>query len=1036
MDLLIGSRQSDLARLQAYEVGDRLLEKNPGLSIQYHFRQSLGDQNQGNPLWKMPEKGVFTRDFRESLIKGECDLVVHSWKDLPIDDLPGETKLIATLKRADSRDLLLFKKDHFNKVVQKKKLHLFSSSPRRSYNLTDFFKTCFPAPLTHVHFESVRGNILTRVGRLMESEKGDGLILAKAAMDRLLSTKREEFLENKQKLLSFLRKCLWQVLPLSRNPTAAGQGALAIEALSGRDDLKSLFSSIHCPETWKGVCHEKVILKSYGGGCHQKIGVTHLHRHYGNMTFLRGETEQGEILRELYWEDGFSQQQSQHPSRVEKPFVSTERDKQKDIHQKEIYLVRGQWFHPKRRDYIRLQDGNAHFVSRARALPKSEVFDPGTDIVWVSGQKTWEDLAQRGLWVHGSSESMGEREDRRIDLLAQKPLRWLKWAHSQAPRSPGMETVATYDLIPNESISNESTSEGLASENSESHQSLQDLKGYEDKNPGPSDIPGLRNHKALYWRSGSQFQWAVQGCPELLKHEHFCGPGNTFTIINDVLKGKNIKKQPKIIPMEWILKKERSMEGLSRELFKKAQAVSPGGVHSPVRAFKGLIAPSRSDEIPTDSKSPCEKSRSETSFPEAFSRVKSGFEKKHLQNPIFFKKAKGPYLYSCDGNRYVDFCQSFGPLILGHRDPDVSKAVEEIIQTAWTFGTCEPYSLDLAQWIVDRIPHLDKLRFVSSGTEAVMSVLRLARGVTGRHKVIKFEGNYHGHVDSLLVKAGSGLAGAGASDSAGVSEKVASETIVLPMGDKQALEQAFINHKNEIAAVIVEPLPANFGLLKQDKGFLKFLRGITTKEESLLVFDEVISGFRVAMGGMAEISGVEPDLVTYGKIIGGGFPVGCYAGKKQWMDQVAPLGPVYQAGTLSANPVGMVAGLATLIKMEKENVIEKLEKRTSEFVKNLESCIKDCELPLKISHFASLFWIHSSSRKEPGNIREIGVHQKEIFSQLFYHCLKQGLYLAPSAYEVSFLSWSHDEEVLKDSCYRFKKAFEGLTRSLCFEYRN
>ena len=427
------------------------------------------------------------------------------------------------------------------------------------------------------------------------------------------------------------------------------------------------------------------------------------------------------------------------------------------------------------------------------------------------------------------------------------------------------------------------------------------------------------------------------------------------------------------------------MENFSEKLFKKALAVSPGGVHSPVRAFKGLDL-----------------------------------------NPVFFKKGEGPFLYSCDGIRYVDFCQSFGPLILGHRDPDVSEAVEKMIQTAWTFGACEPYSLELAQWIVDHVNHVEKLRFVSSGTEAVMSALRLARGVTGRHKVIKFEGGYHGHVDSLLVKAGSGLAGIGSSDSAGVSQKTASETIVLPLGDEKTFKQIFVEHKKEIAAVIIEPLPANFGLLKQDKGFLKLLREITTTEGSLLIFDEVISGFRVALGGMAELVGVEPDLVTYGKIIGGGFPVGCYAGKKQWMDQVAPLGPVYQAGTLSANPVGMVAGLATLKKLEKEKVIEKMEKRTGEFIKNLESLIENYELSLKINHFSSLFWIHNSQKKEPQNIHEIGNEQKEIFNKLFQECLKQGLYLPPSAYEVSFLSWSHSEEILRESCHRFKKVFEVL----------
>ena len=967
-------------------MGERLLEKNPGLSIKYHFRQSLGDRNQENPLWEIPEKGVFTKDFRETLRKGECDFVVHSWKDLPLDcDPPSpsrgvgniggrETELIATLKRADSRDLLLFKKDHFDRVFGKKEMSLFSSSPRRSYNLTDFFKTCFPIPLTQVHFESIRGNILTRVSKLMESEKGDGLVVAKAAMDRLLSAKKEEFLENKQKLLSFLKQCLWQVLPLGQNPTAAGQGALVVEALSGRNDLKSLLSSVHCPDTWKEVCLERAILKTYGGGCHQKIGVTRLHRNYGDMTFLRGETEQGEVLRRFHWEDHF----------MEDCFI--ENQDRMNLY-RDIHVVRGRWFHSKKRDYVRPRGANAHFVARATALPESEVFSPDRDIVWVSGQKTWEDLSRRGIWVHGSSESLGEREERRIGLLAQVSLFWLKWTHSQAPQSSNMKTVATYDLVPNDLVLNDLASDDLVSSDltfDTPDSSLEREVTKKDKTPAQE--VSLKDHKAFYWRSGSQFQLAVQRQPELLDREHFCGPGNTFTIIKRVLKTKNIKKQPKIIPMEWILK--ISMESLSQQLFKKAQAVSPGGVHSPVRAFKGIFN----------------------------------------IDPIFFKRAKGPYLYSCDDNRYVDFCQSFGPLILGHRDPDVSVAVEEIIQTAWTFGACEPYSLELARWIVDHISHVEKLRFVNSGTEAVMSALRLARGVTGRHKVIKFEGNYHGHVDSLLVRAGSGLAGASASDSAGVSQKVASETLVLPMGDEQALEQTFENHKNEIAALIIEPLPANFGLLKQEKGFLKFLRKITKKEGSLLIFDEVISGFRVALGGMAEISGVEPDLVTYGKVIGGGFPVGCYAGRKEWMDQVAPLGPVYQAGTLSANPVGMVAGLATLIKMERENVIEKLEKRTNELVKTLESFIEHYELSLKISHFGSILWIHDSPKKEPGNIKEIGIHQKEFFSRFFYHCLKQGLYLSPSAYEVSFLSLSHDEEVLQDSYHRFKKVFEALKK--------
>ncbi len=431
------------------------------------------------------------------------------------------------------------------------------------------------------------------------------------------------------------------------------------------------------------------------------------------------------------------------------------------------------------------------------------------------------------------------------------------------------------------------------------------------------------------------------------------------------------------------------MSEISGQLFERAKLVSPGGVQSPVRAFKGLGGP-----------------------------------------PLFFKSAKGAKLTSVEGEEFIDFCQSFGPLILGHRDPHVAAKVEEMIATAWTFGACEPYSLELAEWIVETVPHVEKVRFVSSGTEAVMSACRVARGATGRHKIIKFEGCYHGHVDSLLVKAGSGLAGLAASDSAGVSQNVASETIVLPLGDQAAVEKAFEQYKGEIAAVIIEPLPANFGLLKQDFSHLKFLREITKDNGSLLIFDEVISGFRVHLGGMAQLADVDVDLVTYGKVIGGGFPVGCYGGKAEFMDMVAPQGPVYQAGTLSGNPVGMVAGLATLIKVQKENVIGTLEKRAASLSEALEGHIAEFDLPLKVVSFGSLMWMHASSKKEPSNLSEIGKNQGEIFKQLFYHCLDEGIYLAPNGYEVSFLSFAHDEKIIIECSHKFKKAFKKLKESL------
>ncbi len=426
----------------------------------------------------------------------------------------------------------------------------------------------------------------------------------------------------------------------------------------------------------------------------------------------------------------------------------------------------------------------------------------------------------------------------------------------------------------------------------------------------------------------------------------------------------------------------------SKQLFERAVKVSPGGVQSPVRAFKSVGG-----------------------------------------NPLFFSKAKGAYLTSVEGDEYIDFCQSFGPLILGHRDEDVASAVEEMIKTAWTFGACEPYSLRLAEWIVEHVPHVESLRFVSSGTEAVMSALRVARGATGKNKILKFEGCYHGHMDSLLVKAGSGLAGEAASDSAGVSDKVASETLLATLGDKQSVEKIFSEH-NDIAAVIIEPLPANFGLLKQEEGFLQFLREITKKNDTLLIFDEVISGFRVALGGMAEVSGVIPDLVTYGKVIGGGFPVGCYGGRKDLMDYVAPQGPVYQAGTLSGNPVGMVAGLTTLEKVRKENIIGQMDQRAQGFVEALESHIAEFDLPLKIVREGSLLWMHGSEKKEPQSLGEISNNQGPLFTELFHQCLKQKVYLAPSGFEVSFLSWAHSEKILIEASLRFKKAFQALKEKL------
>ena len=322
-------------------------------------------------------------------------------------------------------------------------------------------------------------------------------------------------------------------------------------------------------------------------------------------------------------------------------------------------------------------------------------------------------------------------------------------------------------------------------------------------------------------------------------------------------------------------------------LYERARRVTPGGVHSPVRAFRSVGG-----------------------------------------TPVFFAKGTGARLIDVDGREYIDFCGSFGPLILGHADPEVAQVAHQAINDGWSFGACEPYSLDLAEWITSRLPWVERIRFVSSGTEAVMSALRIARAATGRSRVLKFEGCYHGHTDAMLVRAGSGLALSDprrgeskgehnvAASSDGVPDGILGDTLVAPLDDDDALRRMFEQNGGAIAAAIVEPLPANFGLLPQREEWLHTLAALCREHGALLILDEVISGFRVGRGGMAEALTIVPDLVCYGKVIGGGFPVAAYAGRADLMSLVAPDGPVYQAGTLSANPVGMRAGLATLARMD------------------------------------------------------------------------------------------------------------------------
>jgi glutamate-1-semialdehyde 2,1-aminomutase len=404
----------------------------------------------------------------------------------------------------------------------------------------------------------------------------------------------------------------------------------------------------------------------------------------------------------------------------------------------------------------------------------------------------------------------------------------------------------------------------------------------------------------------------------------------------------------------------------SASLFEKAKTLFPGGVNSPVRAFKSVGG-----------------------------------------HPLFFAKGEGPYVWDEDGNRFLDFCCSWGPLILGHAHPHVVKAVCETAAKGSSFGAPTRLENQLAELILSNHQYVEKIRFVSSGTEAAMSAIRLARGYTGRDKIIKFEGCYHGHVDSLLVKAGSGLATLGTSSSAGVPQAYANETIVVPLNDTEALERVVAQYKNEIAVIAIEPIPANNGLLLQDGEFLRYLRELCTREQILLLFDEVISGFRVGFEGAAGYYGIQPDVVCFGKIIGGGMPVGAYASSAQVMSHVAPEGPVYQAGTLSGNPVAMAAGLAQLTECLRPGFYEELREKTDFLVSNVLAHAQAKGYAFHMFSMGSIFWVSFDASKAIRRMDEINETGVKLFAPFHKALLERGVYLGPSGYEVGFISQAH-----------------------------
>jgi len=385
------------------------------------------------------------------------------------------------------------------------------------------------------------------------------------------------------------------------------------------------------------------------------------------------------------------------------------------------------------------------------------------------------------------------------------------------------------------------------------------------------------------------------------------------------------------------------------------------------------------------------------------------------ETPLFIRKARGTTLSDVDGRRYTDFCLSWGVFILGHNNTLVNKAVRAAISNGTSYGIPSLPETELAQLVNGLIPGMERMRFVNSGTEAVMSAIRLARGFTGRTLLVKFDGCYHGHADHLLVSAGSGVAGLGGSSSAGVPDGFVQYTVSVPFNNRAAVERVFAERGQEVAAVIVEPVPANMGVIMPDDGFLNFLREITLRHESLLIFDEVITGFRLSAGGAQQVYGIKPDLTTIGKIIGGGFPAAAFGGRAEIMSLLAPDGPVYQAGTLSGNPVAMSAGVATLRQLMENDFYQRLADKTSRFIEALKDAIKDKNMI--INHTGNMFTLFFNI-VEARNFADVKKTDQQRFARFFRYMLANGFYISPSQFEANFISITHKNSEL----YRFVRA--------------
>jgi len=430
--------------------------------------------------------------------------------------------------------------------------------------------------------------------------------------------------------------------------------------------------------------------------------------------------------------------------------------------------------------------------------------------------------------------------------------------------------------------------------------------------------------------------------------------------------------------------------GRNEELFERAQKTIPGGVNSPVRAFRQVGG-----------------------------------------TPRFVSRAKGPYFWDVEDTRYIDLIMSWGPMIVGHAHPEVVEAVQRAAQTSFSYGAPTEGEIKLAERICELMPSVEQVRMVSSGTEATMSALRLARGYTGRDLIIKFEGCYHGHADSLLVKAGSGLltfadSTQNAPSSAGVPQDVVKHTLVLPYNDVTAIEEVFQNQGDQIAAVIIEPIAGNMNLIKPSTEFLSAIRNLTSKHGSVLIYDEVMTGFRVALGGAQSLQGITPDLTCLGKVMGGGMPMAAFGGKKEIMSKLAPLGNVYQAGTLSGNPVAVASGLKTLEIVSRPGFYECLTGQTEKLMAGLKQAADEAHIPFAVDSVGGMFGFYFAA-KVPSSFEAVTKMNIEAFKKFFHAMLDQGVYIAPSAYEAGFTSIAHDNEVLDAIVSAAKISFQKVS---------